>query len=258
MCHQPKGERQVNTPDKDYQEESGFVEGVGAATETAGALCTEPEPAAREDESDRIALAVLLSGGGRTLQNFLDLSRTDELDAEVVKVISSTPDAYGLERAEKASVDTAVVDRDQYKTSDAFSKAISRELDLCRPELVAMAGFMCFYRIPERYHLRVMNIHPALLPSFGGQGYYGDRVHQAVLEHGCKVTGCTVHFADNVYDHGPIIVQKAVRVAESDDVHTLADRVFEKEKLAYPEAINLYARDRLKVEGRVVKVLDRA
>ncbi len=205
--------------------------------------------------SDNIKMAVLLSGSGRTLQNFLDLSADGKLDADVVKVISSLPDAYGLTRAENAGVDTAVVQRKDYDTTESFSEDISAELDTCDPDLVTMAGFMCFYRIPERYHLRVMNIHPALLPAFGGKGYYGERVHRAVLEHGCKVTGCTVHFADNIYDHGPIIVQKAVEVAETDDAHELADRVFEKEKEAYPEAINLFARERLKVEGRCVNVL---
>ncbi|MFW6457344.1 MAG: phosphoribosylglycinamide formyltransferase [Planctomycetota bacterium] len=200
-------------------------------------------------------MAVLLSGGGRTLQNFLDLSVAGELDTEVVKVVSSIPDAYGLTRAENADVRTGVVQRKNYDSAEAFSAQISQELDTCDPDLVAMAGFMCFYKIPDRYKLRVMNIHPALLPSFGGKGFYGERVHRAVLEHGCKVTGCTVHFADNVYDHGPIIVQKAVPVLESDDEHSLADRVFEKEKEAYPEAINLFAGGRLEVNGRCVDVL---
>lgn len=205
--------------------------------------------------SDDIKMAVLLSGSGRTLQNFFDLSAKGDLDAEVVKVVSSLPDAYGLTRAEEAGVATAVVQRKDYDSAEAFSEDISSELDACTPDLVAMAGFMCFYRIPDRYRLRVMNIHPALLPAFGGKGFYGERVHRAVLEHGCKVTGCTVHFADNVYDHGPIIVQKAVKVLESDDAHSLAGRVFEKEKEAYPEAVNLFARGRLEVDGRCVNVL---
>ena len=204
---------------------------------------------------DRLKMAVLLSGSGRTLQNFLDLGASGQLEADVVQVISSRPDAYGLTRAQKAGIETAVVQRSDFEDTEGFSEAISRELDGSAPELVAMAGFMCFYRIPDRYHLRVMNIHPALLPAFGGKGFYGDKVHQAVLERGCKVTGCTVHFADNIYDHGPIIVQKPVRVREEDDVDSLADRVFEREKEAYPEAINLFALDRLKVEDRRVRVL---
>lgn len=204
---------------------------------------------------DRVRMAVLLSGSGRTLQNFLDLADEGELQADLVRVIGSLPDAYGLTRAENAGVETDVVQRKDYDDTESFSTAITESLNECDPDLVTMAGFMCFYQIPPHYRNRVMNIHPALLPSFGGRGYYGDRVHGAVLEHGCKVTGCTVHFADNVYDHGPIIVQKAVQVEEDDDAHSLAARVFEKEKEAYPEAINLYAEGRLQVEGRRVRVL---
>jgi len=205
----------------------------------------------------RIRMAVLLSGSGRTLQNFLDLSRAGKLKAEVVKVISSLSTVYGLERARNAGVPTAVVRRKDHDSDDAFSRAITRELDACSPDLVALAGFMCFYKMPQHYAHRIMNIHPALLPVFGGKGFYGERVHQAVLDHGCKVSGCTVHFLDNVYDHGPIIVQKTVPVLDDDDAHALADRVFEKELEAYPEAVNLFAEGRLKVEGRRVRVLPR-
>jgi formyltetrahydrofolate-dependent phosphoribosylglycinamide formyltransferase len=203
---------------------------------------------------DPVRMAVLLSGRGRTLQNFLDLAEASRLRAKVVKVISSLPDAYGLTRARQAGVETDVVQKKDFDDTENFSRAITESLDECEPDLVTMAGFMCFYRIPEHYRFRIMNIHPALLPSFGGQGYYGERVHRAVLEHGCKVTGCTVHFADNVYDHGPIIVQKAIKVAEDDEPHSLAARVFEKEKEAYPEAINLFADGRLEVEGRRVRI----
>ncbi|MFO7957319.1 MAG: phosphoribosylglycinamide formyltransferase [Candidatus Brocadiia bacterium] len=205
--------------------------------------------------SSPVRLGVLISGGGRTLQNFLDLSEAGNLRADVVKVVSSKPDAYGLERAAQHDVPSAVVSPGDFAGTDAFSRAITEELEDESVELVAMAGFLSLYRIPERYRGHVMNIHPALLPSFGGQGYYGERVHQAVLDYGCKVSGCTVHFADNEYDAGPIIVQKAVPVMEDDDAHSLAARVFEKEKEAYPEAINLYADGRLAIEGRRVRVL---
>lgn len=205
--------------------------------------------------SSPVRMAVLLSGSGRTLQNFLDCSAAGALKAEVVKVISSRGDAYGLVRAEKAGVPTAVVRRKDFPDTESFSDAVTAQIDACEADLVALAGFMCFYLVPGRYINRVMNIHPALLPSFGGRGFYGERVHEAVLEHGCKVSGCTVHFVDNVYDHGPIIVQKAVRVEEGDDAHSLAARVFEKELEAYPEAVNLFADGRLKLEGGVVRVL---
>jgi len=202
-----------------------------------------------------VRMAVMLSGSGRTLQNFLDLSAAGRLKARVVKVISSRPDAYGLVRARDAGIPTQVVSRRDFPDVDSFSEAITAELDQARPDLVALAGFMCFYRVPDHYMNRVLNIHPALLPRFGGQGFYGDRVHRAVLDHGCKVSGCTVHFVDNVYDHGPIVVQKCVPVLEGDDVHSLAARVFEKECEAYPEAVNLFAEGRLKVEGRRVRIM---
>ncbi len=202
-----------------------------------------------------IRLAVLLSGGGRTLQNLIDRERDGSLNATVVKVIGSLSKAYGLARARAAGVPAMVIRRRDFPDTGSFSDAITRELDGCRADLVVLAGFMCFCQIPESYAGRVINVHPALLPSFGGQGFFGERVHTAVLERGCKVSGCTVHFVDNVYDHGPIIVQKAVEVLEGDDPHTLAARVFEKELEAMPEAVNLFAEGRLNVEGLRVRIL---
>ena len=202
--------------------------------------------------SSPLRLGVLISGSGRTLQNFMDLSDAGRLKARVVKVVSSRPDAYGLERARQHGVPAATVNRRDFESTEEFSDAITAELLAEGVELVAMAGFLSLYRFPPAYADRVMNIHPALLPSFGGKGFYGDRVHQAVLDCGCKVSGCTVHFASNQYDKGPIIIQKTVPVLEDDDAHTLADRVFAAETEAYPEAINLYAEGRLRVkDGRV-------
>jgi len=200
-------------------------------------------------------LGVLLSGSGRTLQNFLDLADAGKLHVRFAKVVSSRSDAYGLERARQHGVSTAVVRRKDFESVDAFSDAITAQLRAADVELVAMAGFLCLYRIPDCYAGRTMNIHPALLPAFGGQGFYGDRVHQAILDYGCKVSGCTVHFADNTYDHGPIILQRTVPVEEGDDAHSLAARVFEQELVAYPAAINLFAESRLRLEGRRVHVL---
>ncbi len=205
--------------------------------------------------AEPVRLSVLLSGSGRTLQNFLDLSDSGELKARVVKVIGSRADAYGLERAAEHGVPAAVVNRKSFDSAAAFGDAITAELRSAGTELVALAGFLSLYRIPDLYTNKVMNIHPALLPSFGGQGYYGDRVHKAVLDYGCKLSGCTVHFATNEYDAGPIIVQRAVPVMEDDDIHSLAARVFEQELIAFPEAINLFAEGRLKVEGRRVRIL---
>ena len=120
---------------------------------------------------------------------------------------------------------------------------------------MVLAGFMCLIRIPDGFLGRVMNIHPALIPAFCGKGYYGHHVHEAVLEYGAKVSGCTVHFADNVYDHGPVIVQKTVPVLDGDTPDSLAARVFGKECEAYPEAIRLFGEGRLQIEGRRCRVL---
>ncbi len=204
-----------------------------------------------------INLAVLLSGSGRTLQNFLDRIAAGTLDARVSVVVSSRADAYGLERACQAGIPAALVESRRHRNFIKMSDAIALELEKHPVDLIALAGFMCFFRIPDRYLGRVMNIHPALIPAFSGKGCYGHHVHEAVLEHGCKVTGCTVHFADNEYDHGPIILQRCVPVLDDDTADTLAARVFEAEGEAYPEAIQLFAEDRLRIEGRRVRILPR-
>jgi len=208
--------------------------------------------------AESIRLAVLLSGGGTTLQNFLERIRAGTLPARVVAVISSRADAYGLVRAREAGIPTAVVPSRRYRKDwNAMSRAITAELDRHRPDLIALAGYMCFYHIPPHYEGRVMNIHPALLPAFGGQGMYGHTVHEAVLAYGCKVSGCTVHFADNRYDHGPIIIQRTCPVYDDDTPETLQKRVFAEECEAYPEAIRLFAEGRLRIEGRRVRILQR-
>jgi formyltetrahydrofolate-dependent phosphoribosylglycinamide formyltransferase len=162
-----------------------------------------------------------------------------------------------LERAALWQLPTAVVAARAYANSDQFSDAISVVLDSYQVDLVVMAGFMHFYRIPNRYLNRVLNIHPALVPAFCGQGFYGARVHQAVLDFGAKITGVTVHFADNEYDHGPIVLQRAVPVLEEDTADTLAARVFAEECRLLPEAIELFCRDALVVDGRRVRILHR-
>ncbi len=203
-----------------------------------------------------IRLAVLLSGNGTTLQNLLDRITDGELAAQVVQVISSRADAFGVERARQAGLRVAIVTRKECADADEFSRRIFGLVCQSQPDLVCMAGFLHLLPVPDDFHHRVMNIHPALLPAFGGKGMYGHRVHEAVLAAGVKVSGCTVHFADNEYDHGPIIIQKAIPVLEDDTPETLAFRVFEQECEAYPEAIRLFAEGKLRVEGRCVRVGD--
>lgn len=200
----------------------------------------------------RLRAAVLISGSGRTLQNFLDLSRRGRLPIEVVLVVSSRDDAWGLVRARRAGVPSVVIRRRDHADVGAFSAALERALRGARAELVLMAGYLCLWRIPRRWRHRVLNIHPALIPAFSGAGFYGDRVHEAVLASGARWTGCTVHFADDVYDHGPIILQRVVPVRDDDTPRALAERVFRAERRAYPEAIRLLAAGRLKVRGRRV------
>lgn len=203
----------------------------------------------------RLPLAVLISGGGTTLRNLIEQIKAGRLHAEIRTVIASTASAGGLQFAHAARIPAHVVPWSEYTNNADFSREVFR---LCREagaELVVLAGFLKLLDIPADFQGRVMNIHPALIPSFCGQGFYGQRVHQAVLEHGVKITGCTVHFVDNQYDHGPIILQRAVPVQEDDTPQTLAARVFEAECQAYPEAIGLYAAGRLKIEGRRVRVL---
>jgi formyltetrahydrofolate-dependent phosphoribosylglycinamide formyltransferase len=202
-----------------------------------------------------IRLAVLLSGGGTTLQNLLDRIRAGTLAAEVVCVIGSNPEAYGLTRAREAGIATSVVERKAFASRAEFSE---RVFALCRDagaELVCLAGFLQLLTIPNDFMGRVLNIHPALIPVFCGKGMYGLRVHQSALEAGVKLSGCTVHFADNEYDHGPIILQRVVPVLDDDTAETLAARVFAAECEAYPEAILLFAAGRLRIEGRRVRVL---
>lgn len=202
-----------------------------------------------------LRLAVLLSGSGSTLQNLLDLSAVGELPAQVVLVVSNTADAFGLERARRAGISTAVVDRKQCASREDFSARIFDHCRAAQVDLVCLAGFMQLLPIPDDFTNRVLNVHPALIPAFSGKGYYGRHVHEAVLSSGVKLTGCTVHFADNQYDHGPIILQQPVPVLDDDTADTLAARVQEAERQAYPEVIRLFAAGRLRVEGRKVRIV---
>ncbi len=204
--------------------------------------------------ASRLRLAVLLSGSGTTLQNLLDRIQAGTLPAEVVAVISSVPGVFGLERAKNAGIPTTVITRKGAGSLEAFSQAI---FDACRSsqaDLVCMAGFLQLIQVPDDFLGKVFNIHPALIPAFCGKGYYGHHVHEAVLAYGAKISGCTVHFADNQYDHGPIISQRAVPVLDDDTAETLAKRVFEAECEAYPEAIRWFAEGRLQLEGRRVRL----
>lgn len=204
--------------------------------------------------SGRLRLAILLSGTGRTFDHLLARCRSGELAAEVVGVISSRGDVRGVEKARAAGVPTVVLRRKAYSDSASYGAAIGAQLREWRTELAAMAGFLQLWSVPRDFAGRVLNIHPSLLPAFGGPGMHGHHVHEAVLAAGAKVSGCTVHFADDQYDSGPIVLQRCVPVRFEDSADTLAARVFEQECLAYPEAIALFAAGRLRIVGRRVEV----
>jgi len=155
-------------------------------------------------------------------------------------------------------IPTHLVRPKEFPSVEAYSDAMCRLLDEAGVDLVCLAGFLSYWIIPDRYLGRVMNIHPALLPAFGGKGMHGHHVHEAVLARGCKVSGCTVHFVNNTYDDGPIILQRAVPVYAEDTPDDLAARVFREECIAYPEAIRLFIEGRLKVEGLKVSIDDPA
>jgi formyltetrahydrofolate-dependent phosphoribosylglycinamide formyltransferase len=200
-------------------------------------------------------LAVLLSGSGRTLENLQQAILAGRLSARIAIVVSSKGEAYGLVRARQYGLDAVTVPRRDYPDLQAFNESINTVLIRRSIDLVVLAGFLSLYNPLPALVGRVMNVHPALLPAFGGKGFYGERVHRAVLESGVKLSGCTVHFADACYDHGPIILQTAVPVEDDDTVESLAARVFTAECALYPQAIQLFAEDRLRIIGRRVHIL---
>ncbi|MEZ6186174.1 MAG: phosphoribosylglycinamide formyltransferase [Planctomycetota bacterium] len=199
-------------------------------------------------------VVVLLSGGGRSLKNLLE--RAEQLALEVVLVISNRRSAYGLARATEAGIPTRVIPRSKAADTAAFTAEVFAACREVEAEWVCLAGFLKHLApIPEDFRWRVLNVHPSLLPAFGGEGFYGERVHRAALAHGVRVSGCTVHLVDDAYDSGPIVVQRAVAVEDGDTPETLAARVFAAECEAYPEALSR-VRQGFRVEGRRV-VFDR-
>mgnify|MGYP001587054524 CR=1 FL=1 len=203
---------------------------------------------------NKINLSVLISGSGRTLKNIIDKIEDGYLNAAIKLVISSNPKATGLQWAEKYGIQTSIINRADFKNTDEFSHAITGQVDKFSIDLILLAGFIHFYRIPDKYFGKVMNIHPGLIPAFCGKGYYGRQVHKAVIDYGAKVSGCTVHFADNKYDNGPIILQRTVQIKDDDTPETLGERVFQEECISYPEAIKLFAEGKLEISGRRVKI----
>ncbi|WP_207399134.1 phosphoribosylglycinamide formyltransferase [Bremerella alba] len=201
-----------------------------------------------------LRIAVLISGGGTTLRNLLERIREDQLPLEVVLVISSSSKAKGMSFAHEANTPCEVITVGQHPDKAEFSQAIFQACREHAVEMVVMGGFLKQIAVPSDFENRVINIHPSLIPAFCGEGFYGIRVHTAVLEHGAKVSGCTVHFVDDHYDHGPIIAQSVVEVLPEDQPEDLAARVFDAECHIYPATLAAIADGRVTVSGRQVTV----
>jgi phosphoribosylglycinamide formyltransferase-1 len=202
----------------------------------------------------RLRIAVLLSGGGTSLENLCERIDAGELFAEVALVISSKAEAFGLERARRRGIPAVAVPRREHRDVSAFNDRLHEVLSACEPDLVLLLGFLSPFQLRGRYEGRCLNVHPALIPAFCGRGFYGPRVHEAVLEAGVKITGATVHFVDDEYDHGPIVLQEAVAVRDDDTPESLAGRVQALERRLVPEAVRLFAESRLTIEGRRVRI----
>jgi phosphoribosylglycinamide formyltransferase-1 len=204
-----------------------------------------------------VRVGVLVSGTGTVLQSLIDACRSGAVPARIVLVVSNVPDAFALERARGAGIAAVTLDHRRFAGRAAFEAALREALDAAQVDLVCLAGFLRILSpdFAARYAGRMMNIHPALLPAFGGKGMYGDRVHEAVLASGTRVTGCTVHFVTADPDAGPIIAQATVSVEDDDTPATLSARVRREELRMYPLAVKWFAEGRLRIEGNRVRVL---
>jgi formyltetrahydrofolate-dependent phosphoribosylglycinamide formyltransferase len=201
-------------------------------------------------------VAVLLSGSGTSLENLFERIDAGELPARVAVVVASRADAGGLARARRRGVPAVAVPRKELRDVRAFNDAVHAELARHEVDLVALLGFLSPFET-RGFAGRTINVHPALVPAFSGPGFYGARVHEAVLARGCKVSGATVHFCDDEYDHGPIILQEAVAVRDDDTPESLAARVQAVERRLVPEAIRLFAEGRLRIEGHRVRIVQK-
>jgi len=199
-----------------------------------------------------LRLGILLSGGGRTMVNISEAIERGELDAEIVCVISSRSHVAGVDRAKALGIEPHIVRKKDFSNLESFSERLVEIFTEAKVDLVCQCGWLCLWQLPGALEGKVMNIHPGLLPKFGGQGMWGHHVHQAVIDAGESQSGCTVHFVNNEYDAGPIILQRTCPVRPDDSADSLAERVFEQECIAYPQAISLFAQNRLSVKSNPV------
>ena len=204
-----------------------------------------------------LKLGVLISGGGTNLQALINNIETGDIDGKIELVISNKKDVYGLERGKKAGIETLYLNPKDFDSDGAYNLQLIKEFKDRDVDLVVLAGYLKILSqdFIKEYKNRIINIHPSLIPSFCGDGYYGDKVHQAVLDYGSKLTGATVHIVDEGTDTGPIILQEAVKVEDDETLQSLQEKVLEIEHKILVEAVRLYCDKRLSIEGRHVKIL---
>lgn len=207
---------------------------------------------------ETIKIAVFVSGGGTNLQAVIDHIEERKISGTIEVVISSNEDAYGLVRAKKHNIKGITIGKSNYPNVEERENRVIEVLEEKEIDLIVLAGYLSILgkKVVERYRNRVINVHPALIPSFCGKGFHGEKVHQAVLDYGVKITGATVHFVDEGTDTGPIILQRTVEVLDGDDVEILGKKVLAVEHELLPKAVALFAQGRLKVEGRKVRIID--
>jgi len=203
-----------------------------------------------------VRIGVLISGGGTNLQSLIDEIEKGNINGEIVVVISDRVNAYGIERAKAHGIKAIVIDRGDYKDRISLINAFIDTLKEYNVDLIVLAGFLTILtkEFVEAYKNRIINVHPALIPAFCGEGFYGEKVHKAALDYGVKISGATVHFVDEDADTGPVILQDSVPVMIDDTVESLAARVLKVEHRILPEAVGLYCNGRLSIEGRKVRI----
>lgn len=204
-----------------------------------------------------VKIAVMISGGGTNLQSLIDGVHNKSVGGEIVLVVSNREDAYGLTRAKSNGIKSIVINRKQYKSNSEYEQSLVNTLEEAKVELIVLAGYLAFVPIEviKKYENRIINIHPSLIPSFCGKGFYGEKVHQEVINRGVKITGATVHFVNKEMDGGPIIIQKDVKVDFDDTAESLQKKVLKVEHEILPLAVRLFIDDRLRISDNRVNIL---
>ncbi len=205
----------------------------------------------------KVNIAAMISGGGTNLQALIDKIHNKDVGGHIKLVISNNEGAYGLTRAKNSGIDTIVISKNQYDSALAYEEALVNFLEKSNIDLIVLAGYLAIVpnKIIDTYENRIINIHPSLIPSFSGKGFYGEKVHQGAINKGVKISGATVHFVNKIVDDGPIIMQKSVDVDFNDTVESLQKKVLEVEHEILPLAIKLFIENRIKVIGNKVEVI---